>query len=239
MEIYLYLNCILRHMTAEVFLEKEVVEYLQQHLVLNTQALVNHFHCSKRTIFRKLEKHDYLTSYNKNGSGITLRSIPVFNPMGLWRYKEYMFSKFGTLKNTIPHIVEKSEAGLSAGELQYILQVQVYHHVSLCVNNGNIFQDTTWRYPIYYSIQPTRREKQQNARRLLMEKITRPTTPPISKDKIIQILVGVIKHRITSVEKLMPILESEGVKVGKSNVEWVFDKYQIEKKGSPSKSYKH
>lgn len=219
-------------MTQKGIFEKDVVEYLRQHRVLETKILTIRFRCSKRTIFRKLAEHDYLTSYNKNGSGVTLRDIPEFNIMGLWKYEDFMFSKFGTLKNTIPYVVDKSKAGLSAGELQHILQVQVYHHVSLCVDNGTIFRDTTWRHPIYYSIQLSRREKQQKSRRSLMEEIIRPYPPPVSKDKIIQILIAVIKHRITSVEKLIPILGSDGIKVSKSNVEWVFEKYGIEKKGS-------
>jgi len=218
-------------MTKTTEYENEVIEFLRQHKVLQTQNLAHRFHYSKRTIFRKLESHEYLTSYNKNSSGITLMEIPEFNTMGLWKYEDFMFSKLGTLKNTIPHVVEKSKAGLSAGELQHILQVQVYHHVSLCVYNGTIFRDTTWRYPIYYSIKPDRREKQQKVRKLLMKEIMPPPIPAISKDKIIKMLVIVVKYHITSIEKLMPKLESEGIKVSEKEVKWVFEKYEIEKKG--------
>jgi hypothetical protein len=218
-------------MTQKGEYENKVIEYLRRHKVLQTQNLAHHFHYSKRTIFRRLESYEYLTSYNKNGSGITLKDIPEFNTMGLWKYEGFMFSKFGTLKNTVPQVVEKSEAGLSAGELQHILQVQVYHHVSLCVYNGTIFRDTTWRYPIYYSIKISQREKQQKARKLLIEESTHPSVPPISKDKIIKMLVIAVKYHIKSVEKLMLRLESEGIKVSEKDVMWVFEKYEIEKKG--------
>lgn len=209
-----------------------VVDHLQSHKVLQTSELAGHFACSKKTIFRILNVTRYLTSYNRNSSGITLADMPEFDNNGLWEHKGFYFSKWGTLKETIRHIVEDSKAGLSAGELRQILQVDIYHHVTLCAEAKMVFRDVDWRFPIYFSMDSQRRLEQLKERNRMFQML--PLQVPVSKDKIIQVLVVALRYHVTSIEKILPILESEGICISKRGVRWIFDYYEIEKKGSLS-----
>ena len=98
-----------------------------------------------------------------------------------------------------------------------------------------IVRETKWRFPIYFSTSPQERKKQHKARERMIQQ-QRPPPPEsshLNKEKIIQVLVVALKHHETSMKKIMPILESEGVRVGERGVKWIFEHYQIEKKGSP------
>jgi hypothetical protein len=178
----------------------------------------------------------YLTSYNQNNSGLTLPDIPIFDKSGCWEYKGFRFSKWGGLKETIQQLVMESQAGLEAGEIQQRLHhTNIYHHITKCVEEGRIVRETKWRYPVYFDPDPKGRQKQHKTREQMIHQ-QRPPPPEsahLSKEKIIQVLVLALKHHATSIKKIMPILKEEGVRVGERGVKWIFDHYQIEKKGSP------
>jgi hypothetical protein len=129
--------------------------------------------------------------------------------------------------------VRESDAGLSAGELHKLLHVNIYHHLTGCVEGKMIFKETSRRFPIYYSTDPQKRGEQQKARDRLLKQLPPPVPPHISKDRIIQILLTALKYHITSAERILPILKSEGILNSERSVKWVFKHYQIEKKGSP------
>lgn len=54
----------------------------------------------------------------------------------------------------------------------------------------------------------------------------------VSRENTIKILVVALRHQTANVKKLMPLLELEGVFVIESQVEWVFDTYNIKKNDS-------
>jgi len=185
------------------------------------------------TIFRKLKGPGYLTSYNRNSSALTLPDIPLFDANGLWEYQGSCFSRWKTLTETIHRLVDNSDAGLTAGELRrLLLHDNIYHQITTCVKTGRIFRDATQRYPIYYRMAPQRRQEQGKRRDRILEKAPAPPLR-LSKDKVIQVLVIALKHHVTSVEEIMPLLSSEGVRVSESSVKWVFEKYELKKKDLP------
>jgi hypothetical protein len=69
------------------------------------------------SVRRFLKQIGYFRSYTHNGKWYTLRSTPRFDRDGIWHYKDIGFSKHGSLIATIAHLVGRSPAGLSAGEL--------------------------------------------------------------------------------------------------------------------------
>src|SRR5256886_16316853 len=79
---------------------------------------------SRTTVFRVLSAAGYLTSYSHAGRYYTLKRIPKFDSYGIWLYRDIGFSLHGTLRATVIHIVEKSPAGQTHGELQDMLQLQ-------------------------------------------------------------------------------------------------------------------
>jgi len=218
-------------MNQEKALINDVVNYLQQVKVAQTITLAKLFNCSKRTIFRRLKAHGYLTSYNMNGSVLTLPEIPIFNDKGLWIYGGAGFSIWKTLIKTIQNVIESSDAGLTAGECKSLLHVNVYNHLTTITKSGIIFCDKRLWGSVYYSINKQIRE-QQSKNREMKEKERLPKKLRVSKDEIIRILVVALKHHETSIKKLMPLLVLENIQVDEKVVEWIFDKYQIKKKVS-------
>lgn len=217
-------------MNQENTITNDVVKYLQQVKVAKTITLAKIFNCSKRTIFRRLNVHGYLTSYNMNGSVLTLPETPNFNDKGLWLYEGAGFSIWKTLIKTIQHVIESSDAGLTAGECRSLLQVNVYNQLTTITKTGIISCDKRSWGSIYYSINKEIRE-QQSKYREMKDNERLPKKLRVSKDEIIKILVVALKHHETSVKKLMLLLPLENILIDEKVVEWIFYKYQIKKKG--------
>ena len=77
----------------KLFSKNKIAKLAELKTALGTNASI--------TVFRKLKPLAYLTSYSHGGAFYTLPGIPRFDNLGLWSYQPALFSKFGTLKNTI------------------------------------------------------------------------------------------------------------------------------------------
>lgn len=78
---------------------------------------------SDATVFRKLEKLAYRTSYSHRGRYYTLDEVARFDEWGLWGFRSVWFSQLGTLVATVEALVEASEAGYDTAELEAVLHV--------------------------------------------------------------------------------------------------------------------
>ena len=88
------------------------------------------------TIYRNLKPLDYISSYSHAGKYYSLQRLAEFDRYGLWQYFDIHFSNSGTLKNTVISLLEQSESGYPAKELQEILQVTPHNVLlSLCREN--------------------------------------------------------------------------------------------------------
>lgn len=79
----------------------------------------------KMTVVRKLKVLSYLTSYSHAGKYYTLKEIPRYDDYGLWSYDGILFSRSGSLIDTIKRLIDSSNAGYFASELKEILRVRV------------------------------------------------------------------------------------------------------------------
>lgn len=223
-------------MTREIVTLDKITSFIRKRKATTFHEIEEHFKCSRMTVFRKIRHIQYLTSYNQNGSGVTLIEIPIFNEFGIWEYKKFLFSKWGTIKNTIPNIVDLSLAGLYAKDLEDILKVRVNNHISMCVKNDLIVRNNDFGPPIYLSTKPEVRRSQYDQRTVLYSEQARPEKAPVSKENTIRILATALKHHETSPDKIVSFLEMEGIHLGKRSVEWVFRKYGIQKKTPDNRS---
>lgn len=82
---------------------------------------------STMTVFRRLKALSYLTSYSHRGRFYTLPELPVFDDLGLWSHEGVYFSRRGNLVCTARHLVDASEMGYTAAELESVAQVEVKH----------------------------------------------------------------------------------------------------------------
>lgn len=79
------------------------------------------------TVHRCLSRLGYLASYSHRGQFYTLQTVPEFDQQGLWSCRSAMFSIYGNLLRTATALVDQSDAGFTAAELEMALQVEVKH----------------------------------------------------------------------------------------------------------------
>lgn len=112
------------------------------------------------TVFRKLTKLGYRTSYSHRGGYYTLRSIPRFNRQGLWSVRSVYFSKYGTLLNTVQAFVSQSETGCFCNELENVLHVEVKNALLKLVHQKRISREKVSGLYLYCASHVATRKKQ-------------------------------------------------------------------------------
>lgn len=127
-----------------LFLKKKVLKFDNIKKALGASV--------KKTVLRKLQKLGYRSSYSHGGSYYTLETIAQYNEYGLWSYNRIYFSRYGTLINTAKSLIEISEKGYFAKELQNILHVQVYDSVGKLYATGEVHRCQLGREYLYLSI---------------------------------------------------------------------------------------
>jgi hypothetical protein len=105
-------------------------ELLRQHLLRHKIASLPELKqvlgtAASLTVFRKLKRLDYLSSYTHRGRYYSLREIARFDDAGLWSHHDVWFSRYGTLIATVESFVNQSSAGWFADELADALHAEV------------------------------------------------------------------------------------------------------------------
>jgi len=117
------------------------------------------------TVFRKLKALGYRTSYSHRGRYYTLPDIPRFDERGLWTWQSVWFSRDGNLLATAQRFVDESDAGLAAGELQALLNVEVKEPLLRLYRRGRIARREMGGVYVHFSMEPGLRRKQCLCRR--------------------------------------------------------------------------
>jgi hypothetical protein len=194
--------------------------------VLKTQSRV--------TIFRVLKAVGYHNSYSHTGRYYTLQRIPKFDTRGLWHYRDIGFSRHGTLRATLVHLVEHSPAGHTHEELQEILHLRVHNTLRFLVETGQLrreqFQDTY----VYLSGKRVRAAPQRAQRRKLaltaaVEEPAPATPGELAPAVVIDLLLDVIRHPEHDAQAVCRQLAGQGHRVTPEQVESVFGRYDLKK----------
>lgn len=210
---------------------EDVSELLRKRGPMNTEDMLRELECSRATLYVKLIKIPYVSSCNKNGKYHSLSEMVNYDSRGLWYYQEIVFSRLGTLKNTIQQLVDSSEMGLTTGELNSILKTRVTPQLVAFVKEKRIVRVRQGRHQVYYNANPAVR-KRQNERRRAVES-PREGAITLGKEETIQILVAIVKHHAVTLTGVKTILSSQGIVANERALRWIFTKYEIEKKGFP------
>jgi hypothetical protein len=102
------------------------------------------------TIYRNLKRLCYISSYSHAGKYYSLKRLARFDLHGLWHYKDIHFSSSGTLKNTVLSLLEQSEEGYLAKELQEILQVTSHNVLLALCRTNQIIREQTGKNFVYF-----------------------------------------------------------------------------------------
>ena len=182
---------------------------------------------SPRSLFRDLTCQGYYSSYTHSGKYYTLQSIPHFNAVGLWLYKGIGFSQYGTLKNTLIQLLDKSEIGKTHDELKKQLCVRVHNALFDLVQSRKISRSYIGSIYVYTSADEHTAKKQLEKRRSLSKKTI--TLPPEFIQ--IEVFVEVIRSCRIKIEPAMMSaqLMARGVQVSTEEVEDLFAFYGLKK----------
>ena len=119
------------------------------------------------TVFRKLNKLDYHSSYSHRGKYYTLEEVARFDEIGLWSFRAVWFSKHGTLVETCLALVSEAEAGYATDELENVLNVQVKDPLRKLALQGRILREKIGRRFVHFSADRSLRREQRRVRHLL------------------------------------------------------------------------
>lgn len=185
---------------------------------------------SRMSVFRRLSGIGYLSSYSHAGRYYTLEDIPQFDLEGLWQHGGVGFSRYGSLKSTVEHLVENAEAGRTHHELYVRLLVRVHNTLLELVRDKRIGREPVGGPFLYVSADPARGKAQTALRRQQQERIAKPTVPAPSS-VVIEVLLELIQSARVQLdaERVAGRLAARGLAVTLEQVEAVFNGYGLKK----------
>lgn len=210
-------------------------EHFEKNIVMDMNDLLKKTGSSRITILRHLKEIGYLTSYNHNGKYFAVPEFLAFNETGLFNYKGINFYKNGGLQDLIIDQINTGEKGYTVEELSNKLKTGVGNQLRVFAKKGQIIRKKYSDVYIYYSKDETKKEEQITNREREIK------TPSIPEDletsdekKTIKILLEIIKNPNLEPQEIGKTVRENGLKISDIFIESIFEKYGIQKKGSPS-----
>lgn len=206
--------------------DSQALELFSTEQVLTLAELADLLHCSSITAHRRLKAWNAYTSYNLNGQYHTLPTIPVFNQYGIWKWNNVLFSRHGTMKQTVVALVRSSPQGMDHEQLEQILGVNPKYNLAQYPEIPGITKEQHHGRIIYFSDDTQIYAKQKRRR----------VPPPQSLQNLpddaltIIILVTRIQHPGMTCEQLTEHLQNQGYTVSRTNIDRLFTHYGIDKK---------
>lgn len=145
---------------------EDLVQVFETHKIATMELLKRELNTSaERTLYRKLKKLDYQTSYTHGGAYFTLERISRFNDDGLWCYKSVCFSRHGTLQATLETWVDSGDRGFYVAELHAALNASVKETLLRLFKRGRVSRQKIEGRYLYCSPKTAKRNNQIRARR--------------------------------------------------------------------------
>ena len=204
---------------------QQTIDVFKQHKVLTFVEISSLLQLSRATVRRRLKEWKVMSSYNKSGQYYTLPLVPKFNKQGLWKYEGAFFSKHGTMKNTIIHLVQISKRGLSSSELEEILGINPNSYLPQCKQLEGVRKEKYKREVVYFSSDDVI-YLQQKGKRFPPE----PTASKLPPDAIgIIVLVELIKNPNSTPVELSAIIRQTGYEIDTQGIENLFIYHGLKK----------
>lgn len=183
---------------------------------------------SIHTARRRLKRWQAANSYNHNGRYYTLPDVPEFDGNGVWRWRGVFFSQYGTLKQTVIALVQRSPAGLDAGELRSLVGLDPRSFLSALAADPRLRRERTQGRFVYYAADMAVYSAQRQ-RRSTMQAAGRQPSP----SEAIAILVEKIKQPALSYEALSRQLRKQKVWVEAETIQNFFLRHGLTVKKTP------
>ncbi len=117
------------------------------------------------TVFRKLREISYISSCSHGGRFYTLPDLAPFDDRGLWTFRGVLFSRFGSLIDTVEQFVTRAERGFLATELTAELQIEVSHPLRKLVTQHRLTREEISGQFVYCASDSSKRKEQLLQRR--------------------------------------------------------------------------
>jgi len=182
---------------------------------------------SRRSVLRYMKEMDYLVSYSHAGKYYTLRQLALFDDNGFWHYGDIGFSKHGTLLDSITHLVNMSETGMTTAELQQDCRLIVKAAMIDLVEKKKLIREKKQKVYVYTSAEPHKAKEQLQKRDQLhfTDYFVDNATALRILLKAFQMIQGTV-----SPEQVATALLKDGSKISVEVVRQVFKHYSLEKK---------
>ena len=219
-------------MRTPLFQLQDLLKAFQRKKVLTKEELLRNSGCSSMTMWRLLHQHGYFTSYNENARYYTIVGVPQFDEHGLWACRNVRFSKWGALTKTIVGLVQDSSTGLTAEQLQQLLDVKnVKPILTRLIQRKSLARERIGGRFVYFPLQQETRAQQQKERQKGAEAAQAGRSlPPL--EYIIALLVEIIKRPQNIPRQWARRLSQQGIRLGTGEIQAVLDHYGIDlKKG--------
>lgn len=128
----------------EIFQRRRVLTLVEMMESLGTPA--------KMTVFRKLRQLSYRASYSHAGKYYTLDELGRWDADGLWVYQGIRFSRYGTLLDTLLHLIDTSPSGQFADELEQRVAVRVHNTLSTLYRRDQVARQQIGGAFLYLSV---------------------------------------------------------------------------------------
>ncbi len=213
----------------------ELKELFKKNIVMDIDDLMKQTSSSRITVFRNLKEIGYTTSYNHNGKYYTLAEIAKFDESGIFDHKGILFFRDGGIQELVIKEIDSSEKGYTAEELSNKIRRRVSNQLHQFVRKGLIIRRKYADFYVYYSIDDATQQKQvTNREKELKIPSTKEDSQISSEKKTIRILLKIIENPNAQPQEIGKILRQEGLKISDSFIQNIFEKYDVQKKGSPS-----
>ncbi len=213
----------------------ELKGLFKKNIVMDIDDLMKQTSSSRITVLRNLKELGYTTSYNRNGKYYTLLEIAKFDDSGIFDHKGILFFRDGGIQELVIKEINSSEKGYTAEELRNKIKTRVSNQLHQFVSKGLIIRKKYADFYVYYSIDDTTHQKQiSNREKELKIPSTKEDSEIPSEKKTIRILLEIIQNPNAQPQEIGKILRQDGLKISDSFIQNIFEKYDIQKKGSPS-----
>jgi hypothetical protein len=199
---------------------KVIGDLFHVHKVLTIAELAQHLTCSEITARRRLHYVGYFSSYTHNSSYYTIESVAKFDHHGIWCHNNICFSKLGTLKRTITHLIDNSPSGMTVSQISNILRIKCYAPLNLFYKNGYFNRIKHDKQFIYLSKQENIYQQQLDYYKQIDDLKPQPA---------IQLLVEYINNPNATCQQLSQALGRKNFQVTVEEIQAFFKKHGVKK----------
>lgn len=220
-------------MNAPPLFPAQIHKLLQSNTLLSLKQLRDKLGGRTRSsLFRDLTQLDVIASYTHTGQYHALRSEAKFDMSGLWFFHDAGFSQYGTLRQSLIHIIVDAKIGMTQKELKSLLRINVQNTLTDLVKSNTVSRALLpERVYVYLSADEHTAAEQLQRRLGLHEESTTAIGLPAESVRI-EILLELIRtcNEPRDEKTLGARLRKRGVTIHPTEIAYVLAYYDIKKK---------